>query len=244
MVAVVFKPTSLPYVQTGLVLHLDAGNVSSYSGSGSTWSDLSGNGNHGTLYTSNNSFPVAYSSSQGGYLTFNRTYSNNFSVTTANSNFNYGTGDFSIEIWVYPTLTANGTYDPTIFTNRGTGDWNSAGAGIRLQYGLLILAGNGGDWINFSSSIQLNVWQQIVISRIGNDITVYKNKVSIGTRTVSGLQLGSNTDRPCLAISDSLPAGREQLSGRISMLRIYKSKGLTSSEVTQNFDAFKSRYGL
>ena len=34
-------------VTDGLVLHLDAGNTNSYSGSGNTWNDLSGNNNHG-----------------------------------------------------------------------------------------------------------------------------------------------------------------------------------------------------
>ncbi len=36
-------------VTNGLVLHLDAANTKSYSGSGTTWTDLSGNGNNGTL---------------------------------------------------------------------------------------------------------------------------------------------------------------------------------------------------
>lgn len=36
-------------VRNGLVLHLDAANPKSYSGSGTTWNDLSGNGNHGSL---------------------------------------------------------------------------------------------------------------------------------------------------------------------------------------------------
>ena len=33
----------------GLVLYLDAGNISSYSGSGTTWTDLSGNSNNGKI---------------------------------------------------------------------------------------------------------------------------------------------------------------------------------------------------
>ena len=51
-----------------LILHIDAGNASSYSGSGSAWNDLSGNNNHGTLINS-----PTYTSSSGGYFTFNGT---------------------------------------------------------------------------------------------------------------------------------------------------------------------------
>ena len=42
-----FAGTSI--ITDGLILHLDAGNTDSYSGSGNTWSDISGNNNHGTL---------------------------------------------------------------------------------------------------------------------------------------------------------------------------------------------------
>ena len=52
-------------VSSGLLMHLDAGNSSSYSGSGTTWSDLSGNGNHATLING-----PTYSSADGGALDF------------------------------------------------------------------------------------------------------------------------------------------------------------------------------
>ena len=57
-------PASL--VTTGLVLNLDAGNSASYAGTGTTWTDLSGRGNNGTLYNS-----VTYNSSNQGSLVFN-----------------------------------------------------------------------------------------------------------------------------------------------------------------------------
>ena len=53
-------------VTTGLVLSLDAGNTSSYAGSGNRWTDLSEKGNHGTLYNT-----VTYNSSNQGSLVFN-----------------------------------------------------------------------------------------------------------------------------------------------------------------------------
>ena len=57
-----------PIVSSGLVMHLDAGNVASYSGSGTTWTDISGNGNHGTLING-----VGFTSSNNGALVFDGT---------------------------------------------------------------------------------------------------------------------------------------------------------------------------
>jgi len=55
-------------VTSGLVLQLDAANTKSYPGSGTTWTDLSGNGNNGTLTNS-----PTFSSANGGIFTFNGT---------------------------------------------------------------------------------------------------------------------------------------------------------------------------
>ena len=55
-------------VLNGLTLYLDAANTSSYSGSGTTWTDLSGNGNTGTIVNS-----PAYTSGVGGYFNFGPT---------------------------------------------------------------------------------------------------------------------------------------------------------------------------
>ena len=57
------KTTYVP-VTSGSVLFLDAGNPASYSGSGSTWTDISGNGNNGTMTN------VTYSSNNGGHMVF------------------------------------------------------------------------------------------------------------------------------------------------------------------------------
>ena len=53
------------YVKDGLVLDLDAGNPLSYPGTGTTWTDLSGNNNNGTLING-----VGYNSDNGGSLVF------------------------------------------------------------------------------------------------------------------------------------------------------------------------------
>jgi hypothetical protein len=99
---VVVAPLAL--VTEGLVLSLDAGNASSYSGSGNRWTDLSGKGNHGSLYNS-----VTYNSSNQGSLVFNG-YENGqgpnpYVLLPTNTDFDFGSGDFTVEMWIYMTPT-------------------------------------------------------------------------------------------------------------------------------------------
>jgi hypothetical protein len=90
-------------VTDGLVLALDAADTNSYPGSGTTWNDLSGNGNTGTLTNG-----PTYSSDNGGSIVFDGT---NDYVPLVNN-----LGDpqqFTIEFWAYPTelnIDANNNY--------------------------------------------------------------------------------------------------------------------------------------
>ena len=94
-------------ITTGMVLNLDAANSSSYSGTGTTWTDLSGRGNHGTLFNS-----VTYSPTNQGALVFNGNGNGNGSPNPyvnlpTTTDFNFGTGDFTLETWIYPQSFSN-----------------------------------------------------------------------------------------------------------------------------------------
>jgi hypothetical protein len=81
-------------VTDGLVLCLDAGNPKSYPGSGTTWTDLSGNGNNGTLVNG-----VGYNSGNGGSLVFDGV--NDRVTINASSHTNLSSGNFTISSWFY-----------------------------------------------------------------------------------------------------------------------------------------------
>ena len=78
-------------VSSGLVLHLDAGNASSYPGSGTTWTDLSGSGNNGTLVNG-----PTYSSANGGSIGFDG--SND--VASFGNILNMGLNSWTLSCWV------------------------------------------------------------------------------------------------------------------------------------------------
>jgi hypothetical protein len=87
------------FSNSGLVLHLDAGNPASYPGSGTTWNDLSGNGSHVTLTS------TTYNAASGGSIAFNGTSS------YADFNANIGnTNVVTVDMWVRTNSIANGMY--------------------------------------------------------------------------------------------------------------------------------------
>ena len=86
-------------ITDGLVLALDAANSRSYPGTGTTWSDLSGNGNSGTLTNG-----PTFNSGNGGSIVFDGVDDN---ISFSGNTFNYSpgtSGEVSLEIWVYPTV--------------------------------------------------------------------------------------------------------------------------------------------
>jgi hypothetical protein len=109
-------------VVDGLVLYLDAANTKSYLGSGTTWSDLSRSENNGALINGPN-----FNTSNNGVISFDGT---NDSVQIPNSSsLNFGTGDFTIIIWVGGISVYPGGLK-TLIRKGGKFDGNLAGWSI------------------------------------------------------------------------------------------------------------------
>jgi hypothetical protein len=85
-------PITTGEVNNGLLLYLNAGNTSSYSGSGTTWYDLSGNNNHGTLRANGaGALPIF----ANGSFAFN----GSSSYVSIASSVIPNTGSFTISTW-------------------------------------------------------------------------------------------------------------------------------------------------
>jgi hypothetical protein len=228
-------PTSSAFVTSGLILYFDPSNVSSYSGTGTTITDLSGNGLNGTMSNISHTSP---------YFTYNGS-SSQVSVAD-NALLEPGSGDWSVEFWVNHSVITGASRVLIGKTDGGAAaDW---GYGLRtISNGNTYMEiGNGSAGVTSpSSTLSINTWYQVVgvwTNLASNSIALYINGNLIGSNSHS---FGSikNTTSPLYLGSFNGGQFSQWLNGRLGVVRIY-NKALTGSEVLQNFNADKSKYGL
>jgi hypothetical protein len=219
-------------VTDGLVLCLDAGNPKSYPGSGTAWTDLSRNGNNGTLTNG-----PTYNSANGGSIVFDGTDDVITCGTTSPPS-----GDLSVFAWVYST-SFNSTWN--IISTK----WFS-GSGSDFHWALKSDLGNGTNIkqnlyttsnsdIYGTTTFLINTWYYVGFTLVnGGTLTFYKNGVSDGTSSTVSRTAHSST----LQLGDSRGVNFG-LIGRIPQVSIYK-RALTPSEILQNYNATKGRFKL
>jgi len=200
-------------------MQLDAGDTNSYSGSGTTWTDLSGNGNNGTLQ---NMSGANYSSANGGYLDFDG--ASDYVTLPFNTEYT----NISIDVWA--------TRDQLNAYNSIMGKYGSS-AGYELIFnnsgGVRFHTSNQS--IDSTTSLSADVWYHIVGTYDGSTARIYIN----GSLDASG-STSRNTNTVNWRIGRSAWGGNYH-NGKISNIRLY-NKALTASEVLQNYDALKGRY--
>jgi hypothetical protein len=219
-----------PKISTdGLVLCLDAGNPKSYPGSGTTWTDLSGNGNNGTLING-----PTYSSANGGSLVFDGV--NDFINGVHNTQTNI-TGDITIECWFRLTNTRSDwvrIFGKGDSTNRTVGLWYHQTSSVFLyqRYGSTNMNAS------YSSTVSLNTWYHMVGTSSWNSHILYLNNVVRATSS-SGTTFASSTDPYKIGYGNI----HTYHIGNVSNCRIY-NRALTASEIQQNFNALRGRFGI
>jgi hypothetical protein len=226
-------PTGPSVVSDSLVLHLDAGNLASYSGTGTTWADLSGNGNDGTLNG------VGFNSDNGGSLDF--TGAGDF-VLVNNSPSLQKSGDTSFQFTHYPQTLASTrrsiaekSFDEFVIT------WEPGGALNLYSYnGVTALGAN-------EYAPQANQWFDVTIVRDLTNATIryYINGV-LAKADPSPDAWGVTIPSSANVTNNNIKIGDGYLTdyyGRISRFMMY-GKALSDAEVLQNFEAVKDRYGL
>ena len=223
-------------VKDGLVFYLDAGSPNSYfNKSNAIINDISGNGTNGTLTNG-----PTFNTGNGGSIVFDGTNDTIVMPTTVvNSTF----PGLTVECWVYPTnaslamIMENGTsYNTNAFyiAQENATQFSFEIASSAVAY----------DAVLSSISYSINTWYHLVGTWTpGSNVNMYMNStLRNGTRVTTGVQtvlLNGDTNlyigvRPPL----SLP-----YRGNIGITRIY-NKALSATEVLQNYNTTKGRFGL
>jgi len=226
-------------VMNGLVLMVDSANPRSYPGTGTTWFDLSGSNNNGTINTASGS--PTYSSGPGGGFTFS-------SANTANIRFSRpASGDFSLCIWF--KSTGNSTSGSQ--WHQGEGLLDCEVSSNTVDYGLNYLnnkaaLGIGNSDTTFQSTTLINTgaWFYIVATRIQSSgaIAIYINSALETTGTASTSALTAPTYM-YMGSSNGGVGTYGGLPGVIGLAQVY-NRALSATEILQNFNAGRGRYGL
>lgn len=229
----------------GLVLCLDAGNRKSYPGSGTTWTDLSGNNGNGSLING-----PTYSSSNGGSIVFDGT-NDRIHISSPSRKYAWSpvgsTGNrvISFECWVKTTDSDNGL----IFSK----PWNGGGV-----YNYLLSTSNFGTRVgnaqhNLSfTAVSDGNWKQIVAIANETQKAVYINgSLNAGYTNhneTSDVPSGSESTLNLTLMSlfpygDTISRPEQAIVGDMSIFRMY-NRELTAAEIRQNFNALRGRFGI
>lgn len=234
------------YTTSGIIAYYDPANPSSYSGSGSTLVDLSGNSNNGTI--------VGATFTDNSYFTLDGT---NDYIATPNL---YTTTDRShtVEMWVYANAVDDCLWSEANTNNPATAVYHYAGSQI-LQVGPFqqIIGGiwNGVNGIQRAvgaSGTLTGAWKHVVktYDQSTTTITAYVNASTGGSATYehfASWDLGNGNNEYYLfgAEDTTTYSGSTAgwLSGRVGIMRVY-NRALSGAEVTSNYNGAKSIYGL
>ena len=217
----------------GLVLCLDAANTKSYPGSGTTWTDLSGNGNTGTLTNG-----PTYNSANGGSLSFDgvNDYVDCGPVSVIGSSL---TG-LTVNVWVNPSVK-----DTRCIVENGSA--YNANTFYMFQentdYFTFEVYGTFYDVVYANFIYQTNTWYNLTgVWSSNNRVELYCNgALCSGTRigNVQSSVINGNTN----LLVGSRNYGSYPFNGNIAQVSIY-NRALSPQEIQQNYNALKSRFGL
>lgn len=244
-----------PIVTEGLVGHWDAGNPYSYNGTSSTITDLSGNGNNGTLLNT-----PTFEADRNGILSFDG----------SNENINCGRGasltiadNISCAFWIrFPTgwgsgwqsaVTKRRPYTTTAANQQATFiiNWNPNSGVNQFQLQFYSPAGTSRSLTaNLSANFAALTWHHVVgvLEKSGANtvMRLYRNGSVLATSTVAGNVLSyTDIDFRIAGIDDSYsaPFGLEYGLCRMAQVLLY-NRALSAAEVFQNYQATRWRFGI
>ena len=219
-------------VTNGLVLCLDAGNTKSYPGSGTTWTDLSGNGNNATI-----SGASVWNSTNGGQFDFGNVAQTTQYITLPHQAAQSTGSAYTMEFWMKPVSATT-----KFFCSMASGATDNY---YILQQEATYLQRYGGSG---SISYSNDEYLQFCVVRNGSDTgTLYKNGGNATSATgITLINAVSNGGWILNQEQDSVGGGfdsNQNYRGSFMVVKLY-NRALSASEIQQNFNATRSRFGI
>ena len=218
-------------VRDGLVLYLDAGDRNSYPGSGTTWKDLSGNGNNGTLTNG-----PTFNSGSGGSIVFNGS-SQYAQILADGKSTVFDTQTYTIESIFQITGVENvlWSFDYTSHSNVFYSQH------LRESNSYLYFLWNDGSTFRYISAAapNLNNWAIVSATFASGYQAIYFN----GSLLISSVRADVITyyNQEVWIGRGNYPSS--YFSGKIASTKFY-NRALTAAEIQQNYNATKGRFNL
>lgn len=221
-----------PIVRDGLVLQLDAANTKSYVSGSTTWNDLSGRSNSGSLIS------AGYNRYNGGAVTFAGSAAS-YATIANDGSLTFGSGDFTIECW-FNTNGVSQTTNATLICIGAVGgvtNWQLSFTSNNLVFFYSNLS-----FLNSSfNAIDSAGWNHVVVRRTFGDRTrIYINGLLDVSSTGGASVNFSQTGELKLSRNRGSTVG---YNGSISIVRLY-NRDITQQGIAQNYNALKARFGL
>jgi hypothetical protein len=223
-------------INEGLVLHLDAANPISYPGSGNTWTDLSGNGNNGSLLNG-----VGFDSGNGGSLVFDgvNDYGDYGNI------LNIGTGQFTLEVFAKVSPMTNNFAKIASKGHFQNGGWRMYFGQSSGTYSFLFQYGNsttGDITLEGQSNLETNKWYHLVVCRDGNNLLSTYLNASFTNSTTTTFNFTTNSYNYFIGRTGSGDVS-QYFKGNVAFYKHY-NRALTAQEIQQNFNAYRGRFGI
>lgn len=242
-------------INDGLVLALDAANTKSYPGTGTTWTDISGNGNNGTITSTTTETNGIVFDGSTSYATLA-----DLGFFTSANNFRASSGyAWSISVWFkFPTSPVTSRIGNASYALCGHGGGIGGGetltlfvgSGTDATYGSYVpyycaVGIFGTKTIISPAPVNTNTWNNVVITWNGSAGRSYFNGVDRGALNigVAALQTGYLFGIGQVGITSHTPNTVQLFEGSLSNFLIY-NYGLSDTQVQQNFNALRGRFNI
>jgi len=232
-----FMVTNIDYpniVTSGLTLMVDSGYIPSYPTTGTSWNDLSGNNNNGTLVNS-----PTFDNGNGGSI-----FTNGVNQYITSPYFGNTTDSFTFAAWFKNDNYSEAKYALVRGRDASGNGWSLAITTLsdgRSYSGVVTTSGGATEFDAIGTSIlPLNMWYYLTgVWTAGVSIRHYVNGVLEATTNTSSTNLRTSTDGWGIGSINTT----NFTSGYNAIAQVY-NRVLSASEIQQNYNAQKTRFGL